>query len=145
MMMAVSAEIRMVPLSAEEPSKCIAPVTEADLSLTARQKQALDSLHAFIVSVREENVTKLRFLRAKLKTEMTKLNPDKALISKYLEQLSTLHETNADRWVDHLLRVKAVLTPDQFKIVLEREWRQSRTIDPCRIDEWEMPMLEADE
>ena len=135
-----------IPPSASEPGKCVAtPSAEGDLELTPQQKHELDRLHAIVESIRQENVAQLKPLRAKLKAELIKPQPDNAILGKYMQELSILHETNADRWIDHLLRVKAVLTPTQFHLVLEREWRQTRAIDPCRIDEWEMPALDADE
>ena len=54
---------------------------------------------------------------------MLKDKPDKNVLKKYSQEIANQHRLMADTMTDHLLKVKKILTKEQFEKMLSREFR----------------------
>jgi protein CpxP len=93
------------------------------LNLTDKQKQQLKDLREEGKSEIKEHFKNVREIREKIKDELLKEKPDKKALEKYGEQLGKLHVEMHINKTDHMLKVKEILSPEQFKMLLEKENR----------------------
>ena len=94
------------------------------LNLTEEQKIKLQELHVdhnpIMVKVKES----MKLIRQKSKKELLKDKPDKALLKKYSQETAEQHRIMADEMTNHLLKVKKILSKEQFEKLLSKEFRQ---------------------
>lgn len=93
----------------------------ADLNLTKDQKEKLTSLHEALNGSHKQVFDQMKALREKIKAELLKQQPSKQVLDGYVAQFGDLHKQLAQKRIDHMLRVKAILTPEQFAKLLSRE------------------------
>jgi len=93
----------------------------AELNLTDDQKAKLKELHKQIQQVREDHMNQLKALRDKTRDELLKSNPSQSVLNDLARQMGDLERTFTEKRTDHLLKVKAIFTPEQFSKMMERE------------------------
>ncbi len=91
------------------------------LDLTDQQKEQMKALHEEMSSVRKQHWQETKALRDKLREELEKENPDQNQIDAYIQQVGKQAETMARNRTDHLLKIKEVLTAEQFETLLDKE------------------------
>jgi len=98
----------------------------ADLNLTEEQQNKLKVLHGEMMGLREKHMAAVKTVRDKMKTELLKSAPAQKTLYGYAEELGNLHKQMSKDRTDHLLKVKKVLTPEQFSKLVEKEERMDR-------------------
>jgi Spy/CpxP family protein refolding chaperone len=94
----------------------------AQLNLNADQKGKMKVLRDEMKKLREANMEKMKALRDKSKEEMLKASPDKTVLYGFAKEMGDLHKEMAEQMADHMLKVKAVLTKEQFEKMLSHEF-----------------------
>jgi len=92
----------------------------AQLGLTPEQETKLKELHQKSAPARREQFKKIEEVRAKINAELLKEKPSKKVLDGYAAQMGNLHKQMNESAIDHLLKVKAILTPEQFKKFTEK-------------------------
>ncbi|MEI8349292.1 MAG: periplasmic heavy metal sensor [Candidatus Omnitrophota bacterium] len=85
-----------------------------ELNITAQQKEQLKEI---MQENRNKAIThreKLRTSRQALKEELEKVNSDTARINTLVAEVKNIEGQLIDERVNHILKIKAVLTPEQF-------------------------------
>lgn len=93
----------------------------AELGLTEDQKVKLKELHQEIKAARKENFEAARNIRMKTRDELLKENPSTSQLDLYATELGDIHKQLAKQHNDHLLKVKAVLSTEQFSKIVNKE------------------------
>lgn len=102
-----------------------------DLKLNADQKTKLQE---FRKQHREEMKPfheTMKSIRDKVKAELLKPQPSKQVLDGLAADLGEQHKKMALMRNDHLLQVKAVLTPEQFSKLVSRDWMAGPGIKGC--------------
>lgn len=97
-----------------------------DLNLKEDQKTKLKALHVEMQSVRTKHFEAVKTVRNKIKKELLKDNPSQNVLYGYAGELGELHKQISKDRGDHLLKVKKILTKEQFAKVLEHEGRKGK-------------------
>lgn len=92
-----------------------------DLGLTEEQKVKLKELHQEINSARGKNFETARNIRTKIRDELIKENPSTSQLDLYAAELGEVHKQIAKQHNDHLLKVKTVLSAEQFSKIVNKE------------------------
>lgn len=92
----------------------------AQLELTPEQVSKLKELREGSAPARKEHREKVREVRGKIKEELLKDRPSQRVLDDYAAQMGDLHEKLNTASINHLLQVKEILTPEQFKIFTEK-------------------------
>lgn len=95
----------------------------ADLNLSEKQKGDLKTLHQEMQELRLRHTESVKAVRDKMKTELLKSDASQNVLYGYAGELGELHKQMSKDRSDHLLKVKKVLTPEQFSKLVEREDR----------------------
>jgi Spy/CpxP family protein refolding chaperone len=93
-----------------------------ELGLSADQKEKLKELHKTMRDVRKEHMEKMKALLDKSKEELLKPAPSKDTLYEYARASGELSRIMAEKEADHFLKVKAILTPEQFKKLLRKDF-----------------------
>jgi Spy/CpxP family protein refolding chaperone len=93
----------------------------AELKLTPDQKTKLQALHKQMRETAKPFFDQMKGIMEKSKAELLKPQPSKQVLYGYAAQLADLHKQMAEKRADHLLQVKAILTPEQFSKLLSHE------------------------
>ena len=102
-----------------------------NLELTPDQQAKLKDLRADMGKQNKISRDKIKTLREKEKEELLIPNPSQQALYGYAKEINDLHGAMAEKRLEHLLKVKEVLTPDQFKKLLSmtshmqknRQWK----------------------
>ncbi len=90
------------------------------LNLTEKQKTKLQELRIEhkpdMVKIKET----MKLIKQEAKEELLKDSPDKTLLKKYSQDIADQSRIMAESMTDHLLKVKKVLTKEQFKKMLSK-------------------------
>lgn len=89
------------------------------LNLTEDQRVEIKKLHEEMKPVRIEHHKAMKAVRDKIEAEIQKENSDRATLTNYSREMAELHFKQAEAMADHLLKIKAILTPEQFKKMQE--------------------------
>ncbi len=92
-----------------------------DLNLTKEQQAQFKTLHEEMKGMREKHMEAVKTVREKMKVELLKAEPSQNTLYGYAAELGELHKQMTRDRSDHLLKVKKVLTPEQFSKLVERE------------------------
>jgi Spy/CpxP family protein refolding chaperone len=84
------------------------------LGLTSQQEAQLKELHTQTAPVRKERMGKIKELRGEIKQELLKDKPSRTALDNYAAQMGNLHKLQNEESIKHLLKVKEILTPEQF-------------------------------
>ncbi len=93
----------------------------SELGLTEEQKVKLKELHMEIKAARGKNFENARNIRMKIRDELIKENPSAAQLDAYASELGEIHKEIAKQHNDHLLKVKTVLSAEQFSKIVNKE------------------------
>jgi len=85
-----------------------------ELNITAQQKEQLKGIMQESRAKTVANREKLRLNRQALKEELEKVTSDTAKINALVADVKSIEGQLTDERVSHILRIKAVLTPEQF-------------------------------
>ena len=94
----------------------------AELNLTPDQKTKLQALHKQMMETTKPFFEQMKGIMEKSKAELLKPQPSKQVLYGYATELGDLHKKMAEKRADHLLQVKAILTPEQFSKLLSHKW-----------------------
>lgn len=93
----------------------------AEMGLTEEQNAKLSEMHKEIHAVRTKSFESIRAVRAKISEELKKENPSSTQLDAYAAELGNLHKEMVQHHNNHLLKVKTVLTADQFAKLVSKE------------------------
>jgi Spy/CpxP family protein refolding chaperone len=93
-----------------------------DLQLNADQQSKLLTIHNESQAIRKAQMDEESTVRGKIKEELAKSNPSKTVLSGFANELGNLHEKQIQSHIDHMLQLKAILTPEQFQKVIDKQW-----------------------
>ncbi|MBN1575584.1 MAG: Spy/CpxP family protein refolding chaperone [Chitinispirillaceae bacterium] len=93
----------------------------AELNLTEEQKGKLKTLHEEMQPVREKHMEAVKTVREKIKAELLKTDPSQNTLYGYAGELGELHKQMSKDQGDHFLKIKKVLTPEQFAQLVEKD------------------------
>ena len=94
------------------------------LGLTADQQERLKALRPEMQAIRKEERDRMQVIMDKSKVELLKPSPDRVVLYGYAREMGALRTEMAQKEADHLLKVKAVLSPEQFAKLLNRPPRE---------------------
>jgi Spy/CpxP family protein refolding chaperone len=97
-----------------------------DLKLTDEQQARLKALRDEMMTIRKQHIEAVKGVRDKMKAELLKPSPSQKMLDRYAGELGELHKKMTKDRTDHLLKVKKVLTPEQFSKLVEKEERTDR-------------------
>lgn len=92
------------------------------LNLSADQKAKMKALREEMSTLRRTNMEKMKALREKSKEELLKAAPNKAVLYGYAKEMADLHKAMAEQMADHMLKVKTVLTKEQFEKMMSKDF-----------------------
>jgi len=92
----------------------------AELGITSEQEARLKEIHSASAPAKKLSQQQIEVVRQKIKIELQKEKPSKSALNKYAAEIGNLHKQKNLATIDHLLKVKAVLTPEQFNKLSER-------------------------
>jgi Spy/CpxP family protein refolding chaperone len=131
---AVFAASLVLSASAEKPAQCPMMHSEGgheDLGLNADQKAKHDALHKEMQPIVMEHMKAMKDIRDKMKAEFLKPNPDQFALKGLSEQMQKAMADFSAKRIDHLLKLKAILTPQQFAKVIESKLSQCGCMGCC--------------
>jgi Spy/CpxP family protein refolding chaperone len=94
----------------------------AELNLTADQKVKLKTMREDAQQSRTAIFDKMKDLRDKSKQELLKEKPSKDVLYGYAKQLAEEQKILAEHMADHMLKLKSILTKEQFEKVLSKDF-----------------------
>jgi Spy/CpxP family protein refolding chaperone len=86
-----------------------------ELNLSAEQEARFKEINSQYAPVRRENAQRIEELREKINQEILRDKPSKSMLIQYAGTIGELQKKMSLSSVNHLLEVKSVLTPEQFK------------------------------
>ena len=92
----------------------------AELGVTSEQEAQLKEIHAAAAPAKKLRQQQLEVVRQKIKVELQKEKPSRSALNKYAAEAGNLHKQMNLASIDRLLKIKAVLTPEQFNKLSER-------------------------
>jgi Spy/CpxP family protein refolding chaperone len=92
----------------------------AELGITPEQEAKLKEIRSASAPTKKLYLKQIDVVRQKVKVELQKEKPSKAALNKYAAEIGNLHKQMNLASIDRLLKVKAVLTPEQFNRLSER-------------------------
>ena len=92
-----------------------------DLGLNADQKAKLKDLRTEMQTMRKDHNEKMKALREKIKDEILKDSPSKTALNGFAKDIGNLRAIMAQKEYEQLLKVKLILTPEQFNKLLSKE------------------------
>ncbi len=110
---------------AKSPRGCLNNMF-SELGLTAEQKEKLKTLHSEMGEARKKNFEAVRTIREKTKEELLKGEPSKSALDTYAGELGNLHKEITIARHDHLLKIKQILTAEQFSKIVNKECNKER-------------------
>jgi Spy/CpxP family protein refolding chaperone len=123
----------VLSVSAEKTARCPMQSESGheDLGLTADQKAKHDALHKEMQPIVKEHMKTMKDIRDKMKAEFLKPNPDQYVLKGLSEQSQKAMADFAVKRIDHLLKLKAILTPQQFEKVIGDKLSQCGCMACC--------------
>jgi Spy/CpxP family protein refolding chaperone len=86
-----------------------------ELNLTAEQEAQFKEINARYAPARRESAQRIEELREKMNQEILRDRPSKSALIQYAGTIGEIQKKMSLASVGHLLDVKAVLTPEQFR------------------------------
>ena len=121
------------PAGAAQEGKCQFRM-HAELNLSAEQQEKLKVLHQEMMQVRQKHMESVKAVRDKIRAELLKADASQNVLYGYAAELGELHKQMSVARADHLLKVKKVLSADQFAKLLDREERMGPGKECCPPD-----------
>jgi Spy/CpxP family protein refolding chaperone len=92
-----------------------------DMKLTTEQQEKLKALHEQMQETRQKHKNEVKVIRKKISDELLKDTPSTADLDTYSKELGDVHARMTQERYNHLLKVKQVLTTEQFKMMVSHE------------------------
>ena len=92
-----------------------------ELGLNEDQKAKLKAIHSENKDAFKKYAESIKSIRLKIKDELLKQNPSQQVLDTYARQLGDIHAEIAKAHQQRLLKVKGILTPEQFSKLLTME------------------------
>ena len=96
------------------------------LNLNQEQKDKLKDLHQEMQQARQEHMDNLKRFRDKTKEELLKANPSQNVLNGLAVDFGKTEQNFAEKRAAHMLKVKALLTPEQFKKLMDKDMMMHR-------------------
>ena len=100
------------------------------LALTPDQQAKLKDLRTDLRKQTKDSWEKIKTIRGKEKDELLVPNPSQQALYGYAKEINDLQGAMAEKKLEHLLKVKEVLTQDQFKKLLSMMSHQRKGHEP---------------
>jgi len=97
----------------------------AELNLTADQQGKLIALDKEKNAGAKPLFDQMKAIRDKMKTELLKSEPSKPALDNFASQLGDLHKQLVRNMNENLLKVKSILTAEQFSKLVNFDWMRS--------------------
>jgi Spy/CpxP family protein refolding chaperone len=101
-----------------------------ELGLSTQQKAKFKEFREEMRDVRKAHMEKMKALLDKSKEELRKPSPSRDVLYAYARESGELRRVMAEKEADHMLKVKAVLTPEQFNKLLGKDFMLRRGHGP---------------
>jgi Spy/CpxP family protein refolding chaperone len=88
------------------------------LDLTQDQRAKLKILGTGLTAQNKDTQNKIKDIREQEKKELLSPSPSQPALYGYAKEINDLQGAMAEKRLEHLLKVKEILTPDQFKKLL---------------------------
>jgi Spy/CpxP family protein refolding chaperone len=92
-----------------------------DLNLTADQMTKIKVLHDEQQASVKDQMGKMKDLREKIRVELIKDKPNSELLKKYGKETGDFFTAITQKRIDHLIKIKVILTKEQFDKLLDHE------------------------
>lgn len=92
------------------------------LKLDSKVQAQVDSLHKIVKSFRQEQGKKIEELRVKIEEELVKPNANMKILGTYAKQQADYRLAIQKKWLDCLMQVKKLVTPEQFPSFIASNW-----------------------
>jgi len=102
--------------------KCRGEKMAKELGLSTQQKAKLKEFREEMREVHQTQMEKIKALREKSKEELLKPVPSRDVLAALAKESGELRRVMAEKEADHMLKVKAVLTPEQFAKLLSKDF-----------------------
>ncbi len=97
----------------------------AELNLTADQQEKLKAMHKEMIAAAKPLFDQMKAIRDKVKEELLKAGPSKQILDGYASRLGDLNKQMVQNMNEHLLKVKTILSPEQFSKLVNFDWMGS--------------------
>jgi len=91
-----------------------------ELDLTDVQKTQLEELKKPSVEEFKKRREEVKAINQELKKELDKAETDKAKIDSLVDKLVAFEREKIEKRVEHILKVKEILTPEQFELLKQK-------------------------
>jgi len=98
----------------------------SDLGLTQEQQSKLLKIHNEMRDVRIKHKDSIVSVRLKIRNELAQPNPSKQVLDEYAATLGKLHTEQIQNNTEQMLKIKAILTPEQFSKLIDKGWTGQR-------------------
>jgi Spy/CpxP family protein refolding chaperone len=98
-----------------------------ELNLTDEQHTQLKLLKLDMQKEQILHFDEVKKIRDKIKEELLKEKPSQTKLNEYSKELGKLHGKLSEKRMAHLLKVKEVLSREQFEKILSREFHKGRS------------------
>lgn len=98
----------------------------SDLGLTQEQQSKLLKIHNEMRDIRVKHRESIASVRLKIRNELAQPNPSKQVLDGLAVELGKLHTGQIQNNTEQMLKIKAILTPEQFSKVIDKEWAGHR-------------------
>jgi len=95
----------------------------AQLGLSEDQKAKLKDMRTSMREFRKQNFEKMKVILDKSKEELLKQNPSQSVLYGYANEMGNLHREMSKQMADHMLKIKSILSKEQFTKLLSNEFR----------------------
>ena len=95
-----------------------------ELKLTPDQQAKLQAQHKEMREQGKVIFEQMKKIRENVKAELLKDKPSPAALDDYATQLAGLQKQLIQKRHEHLLKAKAILTPEQFSKLVNHEWKK---------------------
>jgi Spy/CpxP family protein refolding chaperone len=98
----------------------------SNLGLTLEQKSKLLQIHNEMRDIRVKHRENIASVRLKIRNELTQPKPSKQLLDEYAVALGKLHTEQIQNNTEQMLKIKEILTPEQFNKVIDKGFAGQR-------------------
>jgi Spy/CpxP family protein refolding chaperone len=95
----------------------------AQLGLSEDQKAKLKDMRTTMREFRKQNFEKMKTILDKSKEELLKQTPSQSVLYGYANDMGNLHREMSKQMADHMLKLKSILSKEQFTKLLSNEFR----------------------
>jgi Spy/CpxP family protein refolding chaperone len=98
----------------------------SDLGLTQDQQSKLLKIHNETRDIRVKHRESIASVRLKIRNELAQPKPSKQILDEYAVELGKMHTEQIQSNTEQMLKIKEILTPEQFSKVIDKGWAGQR-------------------